>query len=271
MKENKDLKRKQTEKIKKKTKGKHKKKILRVLVYIVLVVFMLSLLFLIGYGVYYFSTSPKYKIAKVEFANNTIYDAQTLTDTANIPIGENLYKVSKKYIETNLETLPYIENIKVKRIRPDTIKITVNEYDSKYFAYNNETDKYFRLTADGIILEETQGEQKKQEELLVFGISFDDNVKLKTTIADTELNKLRLYKKTHKVYEKSGIGKEITNIEFKEKNIILTLNHDINVILNDKDLDYDINFLKSILERIEGKAGTIDMTKENPVFTESIR
>ncbi len=271
MKENNNIKRKQAEKIKKKTKGKHKKKILRVLVYIVLVVFMLSLLFLIGYGVYHFSTSPEYTITKVEFVNNTIYDTQTLTDTANVPIGENLYKVSKKYIKTNLETLPYIEDISVKRIRPDTIKITVEEYESKYFAYNYETDTYFRLTSDGIILEETQGELKKENELLVFGISFDDDVKLKTTIADTELNKLELYEKTNKVYENVGIDKEVTNIEFKEKNIILTLNHDINVIFNDQDLDYDMNFLKSILEQIEGKAGTIDMTKENPVFTESIR
>ena len=270
MKEN-NIKRKQSGKIKKKTKGKHKKKVLRVLVYIVLVVFMLSLLFLIGYGIYYFSTSPKYNIAKVEFVNNTVYDVQTLTDTANIPKGENLYKVSKKYIETNLDSLPYIKDINIKRIRPDTIKIIVEEYESKYFAYNHETDTYLRLTTNGIILEETQGELKKEQELLVFGISFDDNVKIKTTIADTEINKLELYEKTNKVYEKIGIPKQITNIEFKEKNIILTLNHDVNVIFNDQDLDYDMNFLRSILEQIEGKAGTIDMTKENPVFTESIR
>ena len=87
----------------------------------------------------------------------------------------------------------------------------------------------------------------------------------------TELEKLNLYEKTNEIYKKTGISKEITNIEFKEKNIILTLNHDINVIFNNQDLDYDMNFLKSILEQIEGKAGTIDMTKENPVFTESIR
>ncbi|MBQ8043524.1 MAG: FtsQ-type POTRA domain-containing protein [Clostridia bacterium] len=271
MKENKNLKRKPEEKVKKKTKGKHKKKILRVLVYIVLVVFMLSLLFLIGYGVHYFSTSSKYNIAKVEFKNNKIYDVQTLTDTAAVPIGENLYKVSKKYIETNLETLTYIEDVSIKRVRPDTIRITVKEYTSKYFAYNHETDKYLRLTNEGIILEQVEGEEKTDDELLVFGISFDDNVQLKTTIAKTELDKLALYEKTNKIYEKSGIEKEITNIEFKDKNIILTLNHDINVILNDEDLDYDINFLKSILLEIEGKAGTIDMTKLDPVFTESIR
>ena len=105
----------------------------------------------------------------------------------------------------------------------------------------------------------------------MFGITFDDNIKLKSSIAKTELDKIALYEKTSSVYEKSNIEKTITNIEFKDTNIILTLNHDINVILNDSDLSYDINFLKSILEKIEGKAGTIDMTKENPVFTESIR
>jgi len=267
----KELKVKSKEKLKKKTNGKHKKKMLRVLVYVVLVVFMLSFLFLIGYGVYYFSTSSKYNITKVEFKNNSIYDVQTLTDTAAVPIGENLYKVSKKYIETNLEKLSYIEDVSIKRVRPDTIRITVKEYTSKYFAYNHETNKYLRLTGEGIILEQVEGEAKTAAELLMFGIAFDDDVQPKTSIAKTELDKLAFYEKTNKVYKESGIEKDITNIEFKDKNIILTLNHDINVILNDEDLDYDLNFLKSILQEIEGKAGTIDMTKVDPVFTESIR
>jgi len=256
---------------KKKRLGKHKKKILRVLVYIVLIMFMLSLLFLIGYGIYYFSTSSKYNVTKVVFKNNKIYDTQTLLDTASIKIGENLYKVSKREINSNLDKLPYIESVNIKKIRPGILEITVKEYVSTYFAYNAETDKYVRLTETGIVLEEVEGELKTESELLVFGISFDDNLKSKTTIAKTELDKLALYKQTNKVYKKSGIEKEITNIEFKDKNIILTLNHDINVILNDDDLYYDINLLESILDKIEGKAGTIDMTKENPVFTESIR
>ena len=271
MKENKEVRRKPEGKIKKKTKGKHKKKVLRVLVYIVLIMFVLSLLFLIGYGIYHFSTSSKYNISKVEFKNNLIYDVETLTDVASVPIGENLYKVSKKYIETNLQTLPYIADVNIKRIRPNTIEIVVEEHVSKYFAYNHETDSYFRLTEDGIILEQVQGESKTDNELLVFGISFDDNVQLKTVIADTEMAKLKFYENVNKIYITSGIEKEITNIEFKKSNIILTLNHDLNVIFDDSDLDYDMNLLKSILEKIEGKAGTIDMTEVNPVFTESIR
>lgn len=271
MKEEKELRRKPKEKLKKKSLGKHKKKILRVLVYIVLIMFMLSLLFLISYGIYHVSTSSKYNIAKVEFTGNIIYDIETLIDTAGVPIGENIYKVSKKYIETNLDTLPYIEDVSIKRVSPDTLSVTIKEYSSKYFVYNDETSKYVRLTEKGLILEQVDGELRHEDELLVFGIAFDDNLTAKTLVAKTELDKLLLYEKVNKIYQKSGIEKDITNIEFKEKNIILTLNHDINVILNDEDLDYDINFLKGILEKIEGKAGTIDMTRAEPVFTESIR
>lgn len=255
----------------KKNKGKHKKKALRVLVYIVLIACVLSLLFLIGYGIYYFSTSSKYNVAKVEFVNNTIYDAETLTETANVPIGENLYKVSKKYIKTNLNTLPYIEDISIRRKRPDTIQIIVSEYISKYLAYNEETDKYLRLTKEGIILEEVSGDKKTDDELLLFGLSFDDNLKLKTNIAETEKQKITNYEKVNKIYNKSGIDKKITSVEFKENNVIITLDFDINVILNDKELDYNVNFLRSILDEIPGKAGTIDMTKPNPVFTEKIK
>ena len=271
MKEEKDLRRKSNEKIKKKTNRKHKKKILRVLVYIVLILFMLSLLFLFGYGVYYFSTSPKYMVSKVEFVNNVIYDTQTLQEVASVPIGENLYKVSQKQIETNLATLPYIEDVIIKKISPDTIRINVKEYVSKYFAYNEETDVYVRLSKNGVVLEQINGEEKSQDELLVFGIAFDDNLQEKSVIAKTEIDKLIFYEKVKNIYDKTQIEKEITNIEFKEKNIILTLDYDINVILNDQDLDYDISFLKSILGKIEGKAGTIDMTKNDPIFTESIR
>lgn len=256
---------------KKKPLGKHKKKILRVLVYIVLMTFMLSLLLLVCGIIYHFRTSSKYNITKVEFKNNNFYDILTLTDTANVPIGTNIYRLSKKQIKENLDKLAYIEQVNIKKVKPNVIEIDIKEYTSTYFAYNTEKDLYVRLTSQGIILEEAQGEEKLEQELLVFGISFDDNLKVKTTIAKTELAKLSLYEKTRKIYEKASIGKEITNIEFKEQNIILTLNHDINVILNDRDLDYDINFLKSILETIEGKAGTVDMTKENPVFTESVR
>lgn len=259
-----------TKKTKNKKMSRKHKKFLRVLVYIVLVAFVLSLIFFIGFGIYHLCTSSKYTFKKVQFKNNNVYVYEELLDAAKLPIGENLYSLSKSKIDENLKELPYIESVKIKRKRPDTLIITVNEYVSKYVAYNKDIDKYLRLTASGVILDYVTPESKSEEELLVYGINFDDKIKTKTKIVELEIEKLQFYDKVYEIYNKSKIDKKITSIEFKDGNIILTLDYDLSVILDNNNLDYKINFLKSILEKIKGKAGTIDMTKENPVFTESV-
>lgn len=256
---------------KKQKKTRKHKKFLRVLVYIVLVAFVLSLIITAIYGVYKLSTSSKYVFSKVEFKKNNIYIYDELLDASKLNVGENLYSISKSQVAKNIEELPYVESVKVKRKIPDTLVITVNEYESKYMAYNKETDKYLRLTDSGVIIEEAKPEEKKDNELFVYGINFDDEIKFKESIVELEKSKLEFFEKVNEVYEKVGIEKVITSIEFKEKNIILTLDYDISVTLENNNLDYKLTFLKSILAEIQGKSGSIDMTKENPVFTESVK
>ena len=255
----------------KKTKGKHKKKMLRVLVYVVLVAFMLSIIFLIGFGIYHFRTSPKYNLIYVEYLESSKYDEQVLNEASKIALGENIFKISKKEITNNLKELAYIKDVNISRKLPDTLKITLTEYTSKYFAYNLEENIYYRLNEEGIILERASGEEKTQEELLVFGIFFDDDVVLKEKIALTEIQKLQKFEDILKIYNEKKIENQVTNIEFKDSNIILTLDYELNVILNSENVEYNIMFLKNILNNLTSKAGTIDMTKPNPVFTSNIR
>ena len=72
-------------------------------------------------------------------------------------------------------------------------------------------------------------------------------------------------------YEQVNIDKEITSVEFKEGDIILTLNYDMNIIMNTEDIEYKLSFLKSILREIPGKVGTIDMTVDNPIFSDTTK
>ena len=92
-----------------KNKRKHSKKFMRVLVYIALILVVLSLLFLVGYGIYHMCTSSKYVLAKVNIVGNVKYTYEELYEKADIPMGENLYKISKNRIENNLKELPYVE------------------------------------------------------------------------------------------------------------------------------------------------------------------
>jgi len=254
---------------KKKNKGKHKKKIIRVVIYITLAIFMLSLLFLLGLGIYKLSTSPKYNLSTVTFEGNVKYGYDELMDSLKLSEGVNLFKLSKKVVRENLETLPYINKVKVSKKYPDTLVVKITEYEADYFAYNKETNKYVKLTRDGIILEECSSEARYDNELIIFGINFDD--KLEKEIVEVEKTKLSNYMVIKEKYEQTNIDKEITSVEFKEGNVILTLDQDINVILNMNELEYKLSLLKSILNEISGKAGTIDMTIVNPIFRETIK
>lgn len=254
---------------KKKNKGKHKKKIIRLVIYITLVMFVLSLLCLLVFGIYKLSTSSKYVINNITFEGNVKYNNEDLREVLGISEGVNLFKVSKSEISKNLEALPYIQKVKISKDFPDTLEIKIIEHTSFFFAYNKETNKYVKLTAEGIILEECDIEAKEDNELIVFGINFDHE--LKGEIVEVEKKKLLNYIEIKEKYDKENIDKLITSIEFKEGKIILTLNHDINVIINNEDLSYRLNFLKKILAEIPGKAGSIDMTITNPIFRENIK
>lgn len=254
---------------KKKNKGKHNKKMIRVIIYITLAIFVLSLLLLVGFGIYKLSTSPKYALKNISFEGNVEYNIDELKEVVGVIEGTNLFKISKKTIRQNLKDLSYIKEVRISKKYPDTLVIKVEEYTSFFFAYNKEKNKYVKLTKEGIILEECMAESKADNELILFGINFDDE--LQQSIVDVEKTKLLNYLYIEEQYNKTGIDKEITSVEFKEGNIILTLNHDMNVILNMNETGYKLNLLKSILAEIPGKAGTIDMTVVNPIFRESIK
>ncbi len=255
--------------VNKKNKGKLKRKILRGLVYLVLIVFALSLFFLLGFGIYKIFTAKSLNITTVKVEGNTKYDTETVLKLADVKIGTNIHKLSKNKVEKQVETLSYVKDVDVSRKYPSTIVIKIKEYKSSFAAFNNDTNKYVRLTDKGIILEVCESEDLVQDELILFGIHFDD--KLASSIVDLEKEKLQSFLEINKIYAKTGIEKKITSVEFKEGDIILTLDQDIDVVMDKQDTEYKLNLLRSILNEINGKTGEIDMTIENPIFKENIK
>ena len=253
--------------VSKKNKGKIKRKILRGLVYLVLVMFALSLFFLLAFGVYKIYTASRYNISIIEVEGNVKYTEDEIKEIAAISIGSNINKLNKNKIEKHIETLSYVENAKIIRKYPETVIIKIEEYVSSFIAFNDETNEYISLTDTGVILEKCNSEEIA-EQILLFGIHFDD--KLGERIVELEQNKLKKLLDIMEKYSNVNIDKDITRVEFKEGDIILTLDYDIDVILDGQDVEYKLNLLKSILNEINGKVGIVDMTIDNPIFTESI-
>lgn len=249
-----------------KTKSKKKVNIKKKIVIMFALVFVVAVItFLI-----YLITNPKFNITNIQIKGNKQYMAEQISEKVNTKKGSNIFRITESKIMDNLKELPYIESVNLDRNLPSLLVINVKERKVAFLAYDKEKAKYVRLSEDGVILEILDRADKKDSELLVFGINFDDKIVLGEKIVDLEYNKIKFYNIVKAQYVKYNIGKEITSIKFENDTFMLVLEYNLSVIFEEKDLDYDMSILEDILKEIEGKAGKIDMTKPDPIFTNSI-
>lgn len=252
---------------KKKVLSKGKKKFLRGIIYFILVLFVLSLIFLIGYGIYFLRNGEKFSIKSIQVNELKNYTYDDIVQASAIEIGNNIFKISKSEVMSNISKLPYVKSVKVTKKLPSTIQINVVERTEKYVAYAKDSGQYVRLDNDGYVLEIIDV-SKVSENLILFGLNFEDVIELGYKLTDTESEKLVSLERILKMYEESKIEAKITSVEFKNSQIILNLNDKLSVKLKDNsELGYKIALLKEILKEIDGKTGKLDMTQDNPIYS----
>lgn len=252
---------------KRKVQTKQKKNTSRKKVIVITIV----LLLLSGiFAVYFLTYSPNFNIRKIIVKGSKIYKEEQILEKLDTKVGDNIFWISKDKNLESLKELSYIGDISLDRNLPNVLNIKIIERKSSFLAYNKETAKYIRLTKEGIIIEELDRAEKQDGELLMFGINFDDNIKLGNKIANLEYKKIQTYEIIKAKYDKAKLNKEITSVKFEEDKVELVLEYNLGVILEEKNLDYKLSVLDDILNEVEGQAGTIDMTKPDPVFTGAI-
>ena len=257
----------------KQMKNKGKKKRSKIKVFFVKLLFFIILLTIIGgigFGIYYLCTSSKFDIEKVDVIGQGKYTQEEILEVSKIPIGNNIFLTRKGIIEDKIEKkFPYIYSVKIKMSSKNSLKIIIKERERKYVAVNNETNEYIRLDKYGIILEKVLSNQVENGEMLLFGISFDDDIKLGTSITKSEVGKINNYEGIKKEYDNHKIENKITSIKFEKGNVILVLDYKLSIIISPVDnLEYRIKFLNEILKEVSGRTGEVDITKENPSFVE---
>lgn len=260
---------KKAKKISKKKNYKSKQNIPKIMLRCFILLILLIAIIGIGYGIYFSFTSSKFNISKIEVKGTSKYTPEEIIDKAKIEIGKNINKVSKARINENLKEMIYIDSINIDRKYPDKIIINIKERVAKYAAYNKEKNIYIKLTNDGTLLEEVKAENIGENETIIFGINFLDEIKIGEKLERTELNKLTDLDKIYKEYVKSGITNKITSVKFENGVYLLTLDYktDIMIDVNDK-LEYKMSFLKEIIKETGILPGIIDMTKPDPYFSQ---
>lgn len=249
-------------KSKKKNSKKSPKKVL-------LSIFFIILFFALIYLGYFLCTNSKFSIQKINVSGNTKYTSEQIIEASNLSLNRNIFLFNDKKHEQLIDTLAFVKTSKISRKFPDTLNIAIEERKAKYIAYDKDNNLYYLLDDQGVILESVNIENKTTDELLTYGITFDDNVKFGDKINDSDLSKLNVYNEIEQKVTENSINLPITRLNFENSLTTIVLNDKISVVLpNDTNLDYNITFLSNILKQIpEDSVGTLDMTKSNPVFS----
>ena len=128
----------------KKRKKKRRKKnyVLRVLVFLAL-----------GTGVFYWLTSPFFDVQQIIVENNRHYTREQIIRMAGATVGQNIFTVETALMRDTLLKDPYIRTVRVRRVLPADIVITVEERtETAKVPY---ADSFIIIDNDGLILRVT--------------------------------------------------------------------------------------------------------------------
>lgn len=234
-----------------------------------LIIFIILLLCSVSVGIYLLCTLKAFDLQKISIQGITKYSEEEIIQKSELQLNTNVFLDYFKGAVKKIEELPYIDSAKLSVKLPNQINIDVKERVSTYFVFDKEKNRFFRLDKDGYILEESDINKKTSEELLTFGITFDDEVSFGSKINEIDITKLYVYTEIENEFYQSGISGKITKANFENSLTTITLNDKLNVVLpNNTNLKYNMAFLKGIIQKIgEDKVGVIDMTKNKPTFS----
>ena len=72
-----------------------------------------------------------FQLEQVVVEGNSRYTAQEIENASGLQLGDNLYRLNKNQIASDIrQKLPYVENLRIVRHLPNTIVITVKEWDA---------------------------------------------------------------------------------------------------------------------------------------------
>lgn len=241
---------------------KKKRKAFKVIMIFIIIGLVIS-------GIYLLLTLENFNLVNINLNETSKYTKEEIIDKSGLEIGKNIFIELFTCDRKKVTTLPYVEEVLLSLKLPNEINIKVKERTAKYYAYDKNNDKFYTLSEDGYILENVDINSKTKEQILLIGITFDDEVMLGKKINDIDLNKIEIYKKIENEFKDNKINGNITKVSFEKSLTTLTINDKLSVIFpNDTDLDYKMVFFKTILQNIpEDSVGVIDMTKTRPTYS----
>ena len=124
----------------------------------------ITLIFLIVIGIVVINKTDVCIIDKVMLEGDNLITGKYVQEKAETLKGLNIIYIDKKSIIKDFKRNPYVEELTIKRVYPNKLKINVKEAKGLY--YVNKDESYYIISSNMILLEEIDSiEDKKLIEL----------------------------------------------------------------------------------------------------------
>lgn len=236
-----------------------------------------------------------FRVESVEVTGNQRYTAEEIIAASGIELGDNLYGLNKVRIDQNIRTsLPYIGNLTIDRRLPNTIAITVTEWEAvariavpdpaQALAIQKELAEQGRdqvrlareswlISVKGKLLEPAPADSTA---ITVTGLTaVEPGAGQMLEVAESEKTRLAALTGLLEALEQEEAMGQVTSIRLENTQLILRYldRFDVKMKLN-ADFDYNVRLMQAVRLQIEEShgpeaAGSIDLTQEryNAVYS----
>ena len=203
-----------------------------------------------------------FRVQKLEVKGNSVYDTQTVIGASGLETGDHLL-FNKSTVAGRIKAaLPYVEQVRIARILPDTVVLEIKE-SAAVFAVKADTGETWLMSFSGKLLEPVNGAEVKNHPAM-------EGFTLKAPASgeqahseDTE--SFQAAQTVLAALDGSGLADKITRVDVTRSfDIVLQYEDRFQVKLGGTDqMDYKIQYLAAVLEQLsQYQTGTIDLTFE---------
>lgn len=211
------------------------------------------------------------QIRNVELIGNESITKEQIEEIVNFEQYNNLFALNTLKVKDDLEENAYIEDVKVSRIFPNTVKLTIKERTPRFML--QVADSYVYINSQGYMLEVSV---EKLNVPIILGFKTDlSNVEAGNRLEVDDLKELQTIIKIFQTAKSNEIADMITKIDVSNnRNYTLILeNEQKTVYLGDcSDLNTKMLYLNGILNQTKNLAGEIflnmDLNTDDAYFRE---
>lgn len=224
------------------------------------VVIIFSLILIVVIVLYTSLNSGIFNSDNIEIEGNKYVESEYIIKALDINNNKNIFRYNIKDMEEILLNNKYIDKVEIKRLLPNTLKVSIIEKEIVANLYNEEV--YCYIDKEGNFIDEID-ENNKDNEVITVHIDYNKTDSQEIKFKNEENKKRLLYLLEY--IKEEGIYKKIENIDMTKPNSInMSTKEEINILLNsDEELKYNISRLAMILADLQNKkqkGGEIDLS-----------